>query len=559
MHAVSSPALRASVLVALYGVLWARTLGITQYLDPTNVDWMLQYDWVAHLFGWLFTRYEPWSLPLGAAPGLLFPTGTSAALTDAIPVLSLVGKALSPLFGDRLQLFGLWMLTGVLGTGVTGVLLCRPWLRDTASLFFAGCVFLMSPIVATRVGHPAFLFYWVLLALAGLAFWPVAGRRSARRVAAVALALDLLACGTHAYLAVMASALTGAVLLRLAVVRRDFGAAEGLAWLFAGPATSLSALWLFGYLSGLSGAGAGAGAEGFGQFSADLLTFVNPQAWGRLLPPLPAHPRQFEGFAYLGLGVLGLLGLRLVSWARARPTRAELLEALPWLTVALAMAGYALSNHVTLAGKEVLDLSSFYARLGPVTGWFRSSGRFAWPLAAGLTLSAVWAVARLRTPWVRTMALGAAAVVQLADFDTLRIGVNHGPGPKGWELRDPAWQLLGEGYRHLHLYPVQLMWTCPFDTGVVAPLSWEAYRQRLTINSAFVGRAPAGVDCSRHYRPDELDAETVYVPTSQPYLEDLLRAGMTCGRLDGHAVCVAGQRETPLSQVLARRAKGEAR
>ena len=40
--------------------------------------------------------------------------------------------------------------------------------------------------------------------------------------------------------------------------------------------------------------------EGFGQFSADLLTFVNPLQWSRFFPAIAMGPRQYEGFAYLG-------------------------------------------------------------------------------------------------------------------------------------------------------------------------------------------------------------------------------------------------------------------
>ncbi len=545
---------RALVLVALFGFLWAKSLGLTVFLDPTNLDWMMQGDWLAHLMGWLFTRYEPWAVPLAQAPGLIAPTGTSAALTDAIPLLSVIGKLVSPFFGDRLQLFGGWMVTGVVATGVVGVLVGRAWLKDTASLTLAGCLFVMNAVVSTRAGHPAFFGFWTLSALVGMNLWPVTDLRSARRVAAVSLAVTFVACGIHAYLAVMAGGLLGAAMARLALVRRDFRPLEAVLWLCAAPLTWLLSLWLFGFLSGARGVTANLASEGFGEFSADLLTLVNPSIWSRFVPALPTGPRQYEGYAWLGLGVLGLLVVRLGVLVRRRPERRAVLESLPLVVVVTLMAFFALSNHVTLAGRPLADLSGLYAHAGPWPSVFRSSGRFVCPLFAALTLAAVLGAAQLRTRTGRVFLLGGAALLQLADFDTPRIALNHHAGTAAWQFKDPAWQLMGQGYRHVVIHPIQLQWTCPFDGPLVAGLSWEAYRQRLSINSGHVGRPPPGTDCKRHLQPGELDAETVYVPYFPDFVGDVQRPGMTCGPVEGRLVCVSSSHDTALLRELRLRA-----
>ncbi len=545
--------LRAMGLVVLFGVLWARALGLTALADPTFLDWMIEGDWLGHLFGWLFTRNGPWGLPLAQAPELVAPAGSSAALTDAIPLLSVAGKLLSPFFGERLQLFGAWMVLGVIGTGVAGVLVCRAWLHDWVSLGLAGCLFVMNPIVSTRYGHPPFFAFWMLTGLVGTALWPVTSLASARRTAAVTLALGFLASATNAYLAVMAAALVGASLARLAVVLRRFAAGEAAAWLVSGPAVVVGALWLFGFVSGARSAPMQTLAiEGFGQFSADLLTFVNPATWSRLLPALGMGPRQYEGYAYLGLGVLGLLAVRGLLLARRRPTKLELLGLAPLALAALATSFYALSNHVTVGGTRVADLSGLYAPLGSWPSVFRSSGRFVWPLHAWLTIIAALAVAPLATLPARRLVLAAGVLVQLVDFDPGRT-----PLHKGFRVfepfRDPTWQLLGD-YRHVVIHPVQIQWTCPFNHELVAKLSWEAYRQRVSINSGHVGRAPPGTDCTRHLGPAELRDDTVYLPYFPQYLQDFQRAGYVCGPVEGFTLCVSPARQTPLLQALLQRA-----
>lgn len=544
----------ALLVVVVFGFVWARALGLTQFADPTYVDWMIEGDWLGHLFGWLFTRNGPWALPLAQAPDLVAPAGSSAALTDAIPLLSMGGKLISPLFGDRLQLFGLWMVTGVIGTGVAGVLVCRAWLKDTASLALAGCLFVMNPIVSTRYGHPPFFAFWMLSALVGACLWPVRELKSARRTAAVTLLLGFLACATNAYLAVMASLLVGASIVRLVLVSRSFKAPEAAGWLVAGPVVAMFSLWLFGFIQGARSSPMGNLAiEGFGQFSADLLTFVNPTAWSRFLPGLGMGGRQYEGFAYLGLGTILLLLVRVGLLVKLRPTRAEVLAWIPLVLAILVMALYALSNHVTVGGKPIADFSAFYEKLSPWPSVFRSSGRFVWPLFAALTMVAALAAARVRTPWVRQFVLGAGVLVQLVDFDATRTPL-HKAFPAFRPFTDPAWALMSD-YRHVVIHPVQIQWTCPFNHELVARLSWEAARQHLSINSGHVGRAPAGTDCTRHLGPGELRDDTVYLPYFPQYLPDFTSAGFVCGEVEGWVLCVSPRRETALSQELLRRSR----
>lgn len=545
--------LRALGLVVLFGLFWARALGLTAFVDTAFIDWMIEGDWLGHLFGWLFTRNGPWSLPLAQAPDLVAPAGSSAALTDAIPLLSMVGKVLSPLFGERFQLFGAWMVLGVIGTGVAGVLICRAWLDDWVSLALAGCLFVMNPIVSTRYGHPPFFAFWMLTGLVGASLWPVPSRSSARRTAGVTLALGFLASATNAYLAVMGALLVGASLARLALVQRRFAPAEAAAWLASGPVVVLASLWLFGFVSGARSAPMGNLAiEGFGQFSADLLTFANATTWSRFLPPLPMGPRQYEGFAYLGLGVLGLLAVRAALLWRHRPSRQAWLDLLPLGVAALVMSFYALSNHVTVGGKPVADLSRLYAPLGAWPSVFRSSGRFVWPLHAWLTVVAALASARLASLPAKRLVLAAGVLVQFVDFDPTRTPL-HKPVPAFSPFQDPAWQLLKD-YRHVVIHPVQIQWTCPFNHELVAKLSWEAYRQGLSINSGHVGRAPPGTDCQRHLAPAELKDDTVYLPYFQQYLGDFLSAGFVCGPVEGFVLCVSPARPTPLLQALLQRA-----
>ena len=544
---------RALVIVSVFGVVWAHALGLTQFANPTYIDWMIDGDWMAHLFGWLFTRNGPWGVPLAQAPDLIAPTGTSAALTDAIPLLSVIGKVLSPFFGERMQLFGLWMVASFPANGIAGVLVCRAWLKDTASLTLAGCLFVLSPIVTTRYGHPALMSFWLLTGLVGACLWPVSSPESSRRTGAVTLAIGFLACSIHPYLAAMGSALVGASTLRLALLRQ-VKARESVAWLVAGPVVCASSAYLFGYLAAARTTPMGNfTAEGFGQFSADLLSLFNPGVWSRVMGANPVAFRQYQGFAYHGRGVLVLLVLRLGLLVKYRPAARDLWLALPLLIAVAVMTIYSWSNIVTLAGKPIANWTSFYERLAPWPSVFRGSGRFMWPLAALLTLTAVLTAARLRTPWVRQFVLGGAVLLQLADLDPAHSGLQKA-FPPFEPFKDPAWQLMKEGYKHVVVNPVQLQWICPFDGKYIAALSWEVYRQHLSINSGHVGRAPVGTDCTHRLLPTELDRETIYVPFDPRFAVDAFPM-LACAQVDGRLLCVMKDYDTPLLRTLLERSR----
>jgi len=551
---LQSSTARALVVVLIAGWLWAKGIGLTPFVDPTFIDWMMDGDWMEGLYGFLFVRTAPWSLPLAQAPDLIAPTGTSAAMTDSIPLLSVLGKLSSPFFGDRFQLFGLWMVGGVIGTGVAAVLVCRAWIKDTPSLALAGCLFAVDSVVTTRYGHQAFFGLWMLVGLIGLNVWPVVELKGARRVAGLTLLLGVLACATNAYLAVMACALVGASMVRMALVRRMFARPEGAAWLISAPLLCLATLWTFGFVAGAQGGLSTLAGDGFGDFSADLLTFFNPMGWSRIFGALPMGPRQYEGLAYLGPGVLMLLVIAAVRLVKVRPSRQQLIDWSPLLVVTFLMALYALSSRITFAGQTVVDLTGLYAKIGAWTSIFRSSGRFIWSMYFGLFFVAVLSLVTVSRPLLRQLALGAALLFQVVDLDPTTSSL-HRVWPEFKPFADPTWALMKDGYRHVVVHPIQIQWKCPFDPTLMAKLTWEAYRQHLSINSGHVGRTPPGIDCTRHVRPDEINTDTVYLPYFREYWPDFQLPNVACAVVEGYVVCVSKDKDTPLLRELIRRSQ----
>ena len=159
---------------------------------------------------------------------------------------------------------------------------------------------------------------------------------------------------------------------------------------------------------------------------------------------------------------------------------------------------YALSNHVFVRGREVLDLSWIYHYMLPLAERFRSSGRAVWPLMYFIVALAIGALGRALNGWVKNPERVAAAIlvvcatVQVVDlrisnrYDALRsyffsVGADYYL-PR---LEDPRWKLMDDGgYRHMDAVPTALYGCTPEQ------LLAEGYLQRT--NRVAVPRGVSG-------------------------------------------------------------------
>src|SRR5689334_7024108 len=92
----------AAVLAGLFGLAWFFLRFRLSAVDVRHIDWLMRGDWSMNELGWLMFRHVPWQWPLGAIPSLLYPVGTTVALTDSIPLVALL---LKPFEGHLPQTF----------------------------------------------------------------------------------------------------------------------------------------------------------------------------------------------------------------------------------------------------------------------------------------------------------------------------------------------------------------------------------------------------------------------------------------------------------------------
>ncbi len=427
----------ATLAVAVLALAFALWLYGGRVIHPGSHAWLLHGDPAQHFLGSVFFLSEPWHWP----PGMITRFGdapTSVVFTDSIPLVALAAKALG--WPAGWQYFGLWMVACHVLAGWFALRLLRRMAMlpgggsassTSVAHVAAALFFVFAPTLLLRVyGHEALMAQFLVLsalerALAPWRFGPW-------------LLLVAVAVLVHPYLAVMCAVIgLGAAIAAVWHRQLTWPALVGQGVIAAVVLYTLA--WMAAYFVGAGQVS----AAGHGFFSANALTWIDPMDWAaftrthqRAVPYdgewsrfLPAQSQatggQYEGFSYLGAGMLLVMGVALVlrvcqglgvgpvdHTATRASDRAshdaghhdtDLAKDLAsqrarhravWVS-ALLLALWAWSLRPSIGARVLADIPSSGA-LESFLGTFRASGRFIWPLTY---LAMAWAFTRvLRAP-----------------------------------------------------------------------------------------------------------------------------------------------------------------
>jgi len=545
------------ILAGAAGGLWFLTSGAGGMVNPFVVDRLLVDDWSTHTLGWLFFRNEGLHWPLGRIEGLLYPVGTTVGYTDSIPWLTLLFRPLSFLLPVDFQFIGPFLFGSFVLAGAAGAWVVRAVSPRAIDQALGGTLIALLPALLFRVGHPSLCAQGLLLLPIGILLRRAETAAQARKMTLAALALCALAAGLHPYLAVMLVATCSVIPAKLAVVDRQLSKKVAAGVTVAMPVTVLLLFTALGYFIGGTERQLGT----FGDYSADLMTFINPMNYSRWISAKPQGGYQYEGFAYLGVGLLAAMALAVVSLAvRHREARALPWRRVVWLVpLLIATTVFALGPTWTVFGAGKVGLQGFYARLSPeLIGPFRSSGRFIWPLMFTVAAFAVVTIVRLWRPfaWLPAAVLAACIALQLGDVTRAPVGDRLKRGELV-RYKDAAWSQLDAHYRHLSMIPPEIFSFCGnrgFRHPTIIALSYHAYVHHLTFNSGYVARAGKAqmTACTQEESAvmrGQLDPDTVYVlwPDLVP---PLVQAGASCATVDGLPLCVKPSTDDAFARAL---------
>lgn len=401
-------------IIAVMGFIYVYGIHV---LNPTYTDWLLKdahYDLSQHYLGWKAYRNGDWTFPIGNTDYLLYPSQTSVIFTDSIPCLAVLFKVLSPVLPKEFQYFGLW---GILCFILQAVLSARIVSRFTnyrTLIVLTSVLFIVSPCMIRKMyGHTALAGQWIiLLALHTLfCYKEYVGYKKGYVVWAL---IGALASSVHIYFILMCGIiLLGYCLENIITTKRIERAVATLA--------------AFLFCAGGTVAILGGGeedinivADGFRKMSFNLNALFNPQGWSCLCQNLPLYDGgQHEGFAYLGVGGILLLGVSTVSLLTCMKCKMILSRHYPEViavgVVMIFALVTALSPTVTM-GNNILYDFSLPAVIEKYWGAFRATGRIGWILFYILLLCSCIILSKVFDRKISIIILIFCVVLQIYDI-----------------------------------------------------------------------------------------------------------------------------------------------
>ena len=426
-----------------------------QVFNPANHQWLMFGDSAQHYFGWAFFRHTPilqW--PLGKNLPFGRELSSSIVFTDSIPVAAFIAKLFGHILPNSFQYLGIWIWGCFVLQAQFGQLLLRKFLSTMSHVWLGTCFLLISPPLTYRLvhqgyGHIALASQWLILASFCLYF------RNGKNNAKWALLISL--CWLiQAYFVPMVAAVWLASLVKRAMKDERFNDVALSALIVV--LVSTIVMWSSGYFM----IGSNFNPDGWNYvFRWQPMSVVDSGTdwsigWSYLLPNLGEQVGDFEGFSFLGSGILLLAYLcifrsndtrkifvvimstmfllaffRPLSQIIALATLTVLLifvlngihqifkarrtgNILPLLLAVLLLSAYSMTNRVGF-GQHTLFEYPLFTPLKQFTETFRTHGRSIWPAYYLLVVGIIVATCKIFSTRRATIFLALLLSFQLID------------------------------------------------------------------------------------------------------------------------------------------------
>ncbi len=448
-------------------MLWPLLLGLATFfalggagiLAPGNVGWLAHSDLAQSYLGWAFYRDAPWSWPLGANPAYGLEIGSSVYYSDSIPVLAIFFKALAAWLPAPFQYFGLWVMACLVlqawfAWKLAGLASRDVWFRTVAVLLLVTAL----PMLNRIGGHMALVGHWTILAGLYLCLRPHRDRQVFWWALLIAGAMAM-----HAYLFVLVGVLWVADLAHRHWEDRRTMPRGAKAGLLKESGIVIGAALASAWVSGLfMVSGRGMRAQGFGHYKMNLLAPFDSAGWSALGLHFQTAAGEYEGFNYLGAGVMLLAALALLLFVIKRADHRWTTRNTVLLAMASALTLLAMTHVIGIGGAQ-LHMPLPAKLVDKLQGLpVQATGRLFWAVYYLIVVAALFALARTLKPMPLRLVLLAMLMLQAIDLypglaRLRQSNLSRAEATLPTELRAPFWAQAAERYRHVRRLPTRAL------------------------------------------------------------------------------------------------------
>lgn len=315
----------------LLGILCFAFVYGFKIVDVTYDGWIFfgDFDLMQHYNGFCHFRNSAWRFPFGLIDSLSVPYSMSVVYTDSIPLFAVVFKMLNGILPLHFQYYGLFGLICYMLMGMLSPVLIRRF-TDKKVICIAGSLFftISFPILQRMFYHTALSAQWIIiLALIVWFYSDITDRSKIIKQCIYWALIGLLSVSIHSYFVFMTGIILAACtiegIISTAISNKaccdtddkssKHGIKDYLYMLYPLASMGVASFALLYCLGGFYGKGSVSG-DGFGSFNGNLSSYINPLEYSSIFKGFSLNGIfEFEGFAYVGAGILLILLVWLLS------------------------------------------------------------------------------------------------------------------------------------------------------------------------------------------------------------------------------------------------------
>lgn len=366
-------------------------LGIVTYiwlcgaktLNPFNYDWILNvyHDSALSFWGWIFYKKAPISDGIFLCLDMSYPHQLSIIFTDVIVPFAIILKPILSLLLPNHTIFqylGIWSLICYVLQRVVAAILLYKTTQNNVARFCGIIIVLLSPIMMQRLFmHNTLVAHWLIIG--ALCICVYRNKLDKRRYLLLVVLFGLAAM-THLYFVPMLAIIFVSEMMYEIIYERKFFTHLVTGIMSLVLSISIVAI-LGGFSTEISDADQAWSYTILYKYSSNLLTWIISLGNSLFLPEFPSMGEEYEGFAYLGFGMLLAILYMQIVFITCKERRKQIVNngvaTICSIVCVLVSIIIRVGSRLTIFDKEIvnIDLLNIVDYFFAI---FRSIGRFIW-------------------------------------------------------------------------------------------------------------------------------------------------------------------------------------